>query len=192
MNNLIKIGLFAVIVFALLTFFEIKDVESQARPTATKTRTRTATATQTLTVTNTVTPSATVTASQTITPSPTLTITPSPTPVQKTEIKVFDNVSIISGIGLKSEVYNVEEFNEVVIFFETTPKGTGVHNTATCYFIPVNSPDTHRFVGISVTTENKGWFDKTGNFGKVLGPRMVCEVNNVYSTTVSMYAYLIP
>jgi len=201
MNNLIKIGLFVVIVFALLTYFEIKDVESQTRPTITKTRTRTATTTQTLTVTSTSTATQTETVTNTVTPSPTITfiptvtLTPSATPVKKTEIKVFDNVPIGAGRKLTSSVINVEEFNEASLFLYS--KTWGSRNAATCYFLPSGGNPGDRYAKTTITVAVRDSeivnSDQAVNFGRLIGPRMVCEVLNYGSeSTIDLYLYLIP
>lgn len=198
MNNLIKIGLFVVIVFALLTFFEIKDVESQARPTATKSRTRTATATASITpsvtATNTITPSPTVTS------SPTTTLTPSPTPVQKTEIKVFDGTLIETGKTISSSVIDVTQFNEVSLFLLIIQEGYSTN--ATCYFVPNGESRKLRFQGTTIQAATNGIINGTISvnssfsvfFSRVLGPKMFCEVTNKAGipVNVDLYLYLIP
>lgn len=189
MTSLVKILIAVVLCIFVINLPVTKSVESRTNPTATKSRTRTATATASttpsLTATNTVTPSPTVTS------SPTMTFTPSPTPVQKTEIKVFDNVSLLPVHKVSSDVIDVRNYSEVTVFVSSQ---NGPFNTGSCYFLPDQGTISDRYKGdyLTVTTGSGGFEQMTVN-AKVIGPNLICEVqNNTLGTKVTMYLYLIP
>lgn len=163
--------------------------------TVTQTQTPSSSPTETNTSSPTITSSPTETLSPTITSSPTVTLTPSKTPVSKTEIKVFDNAAIGANRRIVSDVFNVEEYNEVSLFLYS--KTWGSTNKATCFFIPKGASTTERYfktvISVAVRDAELPNSDLAVNFGRVIGPRMVCEVQNGgMATNIDLYLYLIP
>jgi hypothetical protein len=131
------------------------------------------------------------------TPTRTKTITPvvvTTTPtlaIQKTEVVVFDNVTIEPGQKIVSDVYDVSNYKEVTMFLSSKPEP---YNIATCFFVTTTST-TDRFKGLTITAQSGSGANLTqvGANGRVLGPRMVCEVlNQLLGTTVSLSLYFIP
>ena len=166
-----------------------KTVTKTQLKTVTVSRTRTLT--PSLTSTQTETPTQTSTATNTITLTPSITFTPSPTTVVKTEIKVFDNVSLYPGQKVTSPVYDVSEYSEVSIYLSTN---NGTVNTGTCYFIPDGGNITDRYVGITITAvTGSGGFEQIVANGKVIGQNIICDVvNKQYGSNISFFVYFIP
>jgi hypothetical protein len=147
-------------------------------PTSIPTQTQTATRTPEPTLTATLTATASATLTATATPVPTA------TPVQRVELLLFENQRLWSGQILTSNVIDVRNYKEATLFLSTKfePGGSYPGNYGTCYFIPENGTPEDRYKGtiLSITTKYEGGIvdQQTVSNGKIIGPKLVCEVVN--------------
>jgi hypothetical protein len=176
-STVLVLTLISSLLIALFNNLFVVNAQVRALPGATKTPTASRTKTSTVTVT----------------PSPTVTITPTQTPVKKTELKIFDSVTVAPGDRIASGKIDVKEFTKVSIFLSTI---NGDINTAVCYFVPDggSASDRYQLSTISVATGTQAGYNQAVKTGDIIGPNLTCEVSNYrYGTNnVSMYLYLIP